>query len=216
MITRRKIAMLMAEFLGAAVLTLVVLAVAKSSAPLAFFIAVSAAAAAGMGMLVFGHISGAHFNPAVTLAMLSARKVKVVPAVVYIAAQMLGGAAAYLLFSYIIGQTWQNHGTVDGKMIAADAAGALILGLGWAAIVYERMETARAAGVVALSLTLAMSISLITGGMANPAVALGTHTFTVATALAPVLGVLIGFNLYGLLCAPLRELAKTAKQSGKK
>ena len=38
-----------------------------------------------------GHVSGGHFNPAVTCAMLLARNVSVVRALLYIIAQIIGG-----------------------------------------------------------------------------------------------------------------------------
>ncbi|XP_072168943.1 aquaporin AQPAe.a-like [Diadema setosum] len=46
----------------------------------------------------FGHVSGAHFNPAVTISLALVRQVSIVKAVVYIAAQCVGatGGAAIL------------------------------------------------------------------------------------------------------------------------
>lgn len=41
----------------------------------------------------FGHISGAHINPAVTAAMVCARKLSLAKAVFYLAAQCLGATA---------------------------------------------------------------------------------------------------------------------------
>lgn len=43
------------------------------------------------GAYALGHISGGHFNPAVTLGVLAARRIEVRDAVVYIGAQIVGG-----------------------------------------------------------------------------------------------------------------------------
>lgn len=49
-----------------------------------------------------GHISGAHFNPAVTLAFLLRGKIDIKNAGFYMGAQILGGIAAALLASVLI------------------------------------------------------------------------------------------------------------------
>ena len=37
------------------------------------------------GTMVFGAVSGAHFNPAITIGLWSARRVKTLPAIIYVA-----------------------------------------------------------------------------------------------------------------------------------
>ena len=55
-----------------------------------------------------GHISGGHFNPAVTLGILSANKLDGRQAVTYILAQLAGAAAAgYLLTLIVPPSVWQ-------------------------------------------------------------------------------------------------------------
>lgn len=212
MITRRKIAMIVAEFLGTGLLTLVVLAVSKSAMGYPYFVSIAAGLAAAMAWLVLGAVSGAHLNPIVTLGLWSIRRVKTIPAVAYLAAQFLGGIAAYYLFTYLIGQTFPaTTAEFEGKTLVAEAVGALVFSLGWAAVVYHRIEGAKAAGIIALSLMLGMMIAAAgLGGLVNPAVALGAHSWVWGTfVLGPVLGAIIGFNLYGLLFAPAKELVAT-------
>ena len=48
-------------------------------------------------ILVFGPVSGAHFNPAVTLAFLLRREIDVGHAAMYVAAQIIGGLAGAVL-----------------------------------------------------------------------------------------------------------------------
>lgn len=225
MLTRKKVAMILAEFLGTALLTLAVLAVSKSTIGIPYFVAIAAGIAAATAMLTFGAISGAHLNPLVTLGLWSIRRVKTIPAIVYMAAQLLGGIAAYYLFTYLVGQTWNNSGEFHGKVLAAEAAGGFIFALGWAAVVFERLRGGLAAATVGLSLMLGVLVSAAgSGGIVNPAVALGAHSWVWGTfVLGPLLGGIIGFNLYSLLFAPTSQLvekpaasAKATKSSHKK
>ena len=54
----------------------------------------------------FGAISGGHFNPAVTIAFAVVGRVGVVQAVVYVAAQLIGGVLAGLLLRVIFAQVF--------------------------------------------------------------------------------------------------------------
>lgn len=219
MVTRRKIAMIMAEFLGTALLTLVVLAVSKSTIGIPYFVALAAGLTLVMATLVLGFVSGAHLNPAITIGLWSARRIQTVPAAVYLAAQLLGGAVAYYLFTYLIDQTFPTASNdFVGRVLVAEALGALIFSLGWAATVYNRMETSKAAVVIGVSFALAIIVAAAgSGGIVNPAVALGAHSWVWGTfVLGPILGSIIGFNLYGLLFAPNKELVVKVPAAFKK
>ncbi|HLZ15036.1 MAG TPA: aquaporin [Candidatus Saccharimonadales bacterium] len=204
MFSRNKIAMVMAEFLGTGLLTAVVLTVGRSSVGLPYFVALAAGLVLIGGMLMFGPVSGAHFNPAITLGLWSARKVKTLPALVYIAAQLLGGMAAYLLYSYMANTTWHNTGHFESRVMVAEAVGTLVFSLGWAAAVYQKWETGRAAATVGVAFVLGILVaSSASAALLNPAVALGMRVWVWGTyVLGPVLGAIIGINLYGLLFAP--------------
>ncbi|MET1033273.1 MAG: aquaporin [Candidatus Saccharimonadales bacterium] len=220
MLTRKKIAMIVAEFLGTALLTLAVLAVSKSTIGIPYFVSIAAGLVVATVTLTLGAVSGAHLNPIVTIGLWSVRRIKALPAVVYIAAQLLGGIAAYYLFTYLIGQTWTNAGEFEGRILVAEAAGAFIFSLGWAAVVFQKLEGGKAAAVVGMSLMLAILVSAAgAGGIVNPAVALGVRSWVWGTyVLGPVLGAIIGFNLYSLLFAPASSLvtAKAEKTTDKK
>ncbi|HUS26628.1 MAG TPA: aquaporin [Nevskiaceae bacterium] len=216
MFDRKKIAMIVAEFLGTGVLTMVVLAVSKSTIGIPYFVAVAAGLVLVGMTLALSAVSGAHFNPAITIGLWTARKVKTLPAVVYVAAQLLGGAAAYMLYTYFVDQHWNNAGHYQARILVAETVGAFVFSLGWAAAVYQKFDTAKAATVVGISLILGVLVASAGGaGLLNPAVALGVRSWVWGTyALGPVLGAVIGFNLYGLLFAPASEL--TDKASKKK
>lgn len=218
MLTRKKIAMIMAEFLGTALLTLTVLAVSKSAMGYPYFIAIAAGLVVAMATLALGAVSGAHLNPIVTIGMWSIRKVKTLPAVVYVAAQLLGGIAAYFLFVYFMnGQSWNNSGDFEGRILVAEAVGGFIFSLGVAAAIFQKLDTGKAAAVIGVSLTLGIMVAAAgSAGIVNPAVALGARSWVWGTyVLGPVLGAIIGFNLYSLLFASTGSLVDKVKAPAK-
>jgi aquaporin TIP len=88
-----------AEFLGTFTLVFAVamsIAVGQQVAGI-FGAAVAQGLALGVMISALGHISGAHFNPAVTLGALVTRKIEPTLAVVYWLAQFAGAVAAALL-----------------------------------------------------------------------------------------------------------------------
>lgn len=95
---------LMAEFIGTFALVTATCGAALFSAPTAGLVAV--AFAIGLSVLVMayavGHISGGHFNPAVTLGLVAGGRFDVAPAIPYIVAQVLGGLAAAAVFQVIL------------------------------------------------------------------------------------------------------------------
>lgn len=216
MLSRKKVAMILAEFLGTALLTLAVLAVSKSTIGIPYFVAIAAGVVVATATLTLGAVSGAHLNPLVTLGLWSIRKVKTVPAIVYVAAQLLGGIAAYYLFTYFIGQTWHNTGEFEAKILVAETVGAFIFALGFATAVFQKLEAGKAAAVIGMSLMLGILVSAAgAGGIVNPAVALGVRSWVWGTyVLGPILGGIIAFNLYSLLFAPASELG--SKSASKK
>lgn len=207
---RRKIAMILAEFLGTAILTAVVLAVSKSNVGIPYFVSLVAGLVLAAGTFVFGPTSGAHFNPLVTLGLWSARRFPTANAIVYVAAQLLGAVVAYLLYTYLVNTNLENSTDFDSRVLVAEAAGAFVFSLGWAATVYHKLEVGKAAFVVGASLVLGILVaSVASAGLLNPAVALGVRSWEWGTyVLGPVLGGIIGFNLYALLFAPAGSLVE--------
>lgn len=221
MLQRNKIAMLVAEFLGTGILTAVVLAVSKSNIGIPYFVSLAVGLALAALVMVFGAISGAHLNPAITLGLWSARRIKSLPAVTYIVAQLLGDITAYLLYTYFVNTHWANSGKFESRVLVAEAAGAFVFALGWAATVYRKLDGGKAAFVIGGSLAVgALVASMGSGGLLNPAVAMGLRSWVWGTyVLGPVLGAIIGFNLYALLFAPpeaLKESVLSEKSVSKK
>ncbi len=85
-----------AEFIGTFALVSAVCGAALFSAPSAGLVAVAFAVGLSVLAMAFavGHISGGHFNPAVTFGLVAAGRFPEQRAVPYVVAQVLGGAAA--------------------------------------------------------------------------------------------------------------------------
>jgi aquaporin Z len=118
--TNQEMRELAAEFVGTFALVSAVCGAALFSAPSAGLIAV--AFAVGLSVLAMayavGHISGGHFNPAVTLGLVVAGRFNSDKALLYIVAQVAGGVAAALVFYGILcgvpaGGKWNDFATIS-------------------------------------------------------------------------------------------------------
>lgn len=210
MFNRQKVAVMGAEFFGTAVLTLVILAVANRLG-IQYFVAIAAAAVLTLMTMVMGGVSGAHFNPAVTAAMWSAKRIETLQAVVYIAVQMLGGLAAMAVYELLTEvQLTTTAAEFDWRVLGAEAIGAMIFAFGAAAVTQQRNTDGGQAVIVGLSFAVGIIVaSLASNGLINPAVALGTQSWSWAYVAGPVLGALVGVHLYNLLFVmPVKVVAK--------
>src|ERR1700679_4391910 len=110
MFGRRKAAILVAEFLGTGVLTLLVLSVQRSTIGVPFFVAIAAGLTVTVMVFALGGVSGAHLNPAITIALWTARKISTLSAVLYVAVQLLGAWVTYYLYTYLVNNKLQPIG----------------------------------------------------------------------------------------------------------
>lgn len=216
MFSRRKIAALAAEFLGTGVLSFVVLTVSRSQIGIPYFVAIAAGLA--VVLLGLGLDRDVQLNPAYTLALWTARRVKTLKAIMFIIVQLLGGMAAYALYKYFSGGHVQPLPTAfESKILIAEAFGTFIFSFLAAGALYRqgrplvRMITTGGGYAVGV-----MVASVAAAGFINPAVALASNAWAWLTYVAgPLLGAVIGVNLYALLFAPdgpsFRR--KTAKSS---
>jgi len=169
------------EFIGAFFLVLTicmtVLGGAGDMAPLAIGSALMVMVFAG------GHISGAHYNPAVTLAVFMRGKCPASDVLPYMVAQILGGVVAALASAFLLG----SLGAPDAVPTRL-AVGPSILAefLGTFALCYVVLNTATAKGTSGNSfyglaigftvLCMAYALGGVSGGAFNPAVAFGIST----------------------------------------
>lgn len=198
MFGRRKVAAVVGEFLGTATLVFVILNISRSQLGLPYFVAL----AAGLAVMLVGAsiASDVHLNPALTAGLWTARRVKTIQAIAYIAAQMLGAWAAYGLYKYFMHGTVQHTNvTFDSRLLVAEATGAFVFSMAAASVLYERVWGTRRAVTVGGAYVLGILVaSAASNGFINPAVALGTVSWGWAYTLGPVLGAVIGVNLYAL------------------
>ena len=86
------------------------------SVPAILFIALGHGAAIGLMVYAFGHVSGAHINPAVTIPMIITRKIGIVDGAGYIACQLIGAVIAAFSLKAILPDLGAkvNFGTQGG------------------------------------------------------------------------------------------------------
>lgn len=198
------VAAVVAEFLGTGVLTLAVLSVHYSPIGVPFFVALAAGLAVAVMSFALAGTSGAYFNPALALAMWTARRLSTIRTLFYIAAQLLGAYAAYSLYHYFVNTKLQNiGGHYTGRILVGEAVGAGVFAFGWAAAAYQSFTTTAAASVAGLAYIVGiLTVSSASLALLNPALALGVKAWVWGTyVLGPILGAVIGTNLYSLLFA---------------
>jgi glycerol uptake facilitator-like aquaporin len=214
MFGQKRLAVLVAEFLGTAMLALAFYTiVARTSFPL--FTGLAAAIAIGLAIMSVGGVSGAHINPAVTISMWTMRKIQTTTAVAYIAAQMLGGLAAWGLLTFLLDRslTSMAPGNFDWRIFTAEAVGAGVFAFGAVAAVVNRLPAVQCAAVTGLSFALGILVaSLASNAIINPAVAVGIQSWNWTYAVAPLVGAVVGANVYTFLFA---EQTKTTVKKKK-
>ena len=213
MTVRSKAAMVVGEFLGTAILSTAVINVARSQIGISYFVAFSVSITLAVLVLIFGYTTGAHFNPAVTIGQWTIRKIKTLQAIAYIAAQLLGGFAAWRLAEYFTSQPLTNIAgkTFDWKVAVAEMIGTAVFTFGIASALYQRYENGRLAATVGASLFVGTVIaSLASNAILNPAIAIANQSISRAYIFGPIIGSVVGMNLYAMLFAPTRTLLATA------
>ncbi|GAC1391811.1 MAG: hypothetical protein NVSMB46_05680 [Candidatus Saccharimonadales bacterium] len=201
MFGRQKIATIVAEFLGTTVLAGALLAMLeRTSFP--FFVAATGAITYAAWWMVFGENSTVTLNPALTLGLWTVRKIQTTEALVYIAAQLLGGVVALRLLAYLQNGKITNIAgkNYDWRVFAAEAVGALIFGFGVSAAVHVYESVSKRAITVGLSFAMGVLIaSFAANGLLNPAVAIGVHSYSFSYLVGPVIGAIVGMNIYKYL-----------------
>ena len=193
----------MAEFLGGGLLSLALYTIlARTTFPI--FTGAAVGLTAALLVMIFGEVSGGHANPAVTLALWTRSKISSVNAVINIAAQMLGGFAAWKLITYFMAHKLTS---LAGAKFAwapfiAEAVGAAVFTFGVGAAVYMKAEGKQLATAVGMSLFLGVLVgSLGSNGILNPAAALGVQSWDWAYVAGPLIGGIVGINLYAMIFA---------------
>ena len=143
--------------------------------------------AAGATLMVMiyagGHISGGHYNPAVTMAALVRRRIGIGEAVGYWIAQVVGGVVAGVIGRAVVNPPAVATLTLTGHTEAAAAVAELLITF---ALCYVMLNVATSKDQpgngffgLAIGFTVtagAFAVGGISGGLFNPAVTLGGAT----------------------------------------
>ncbi len=220
-------AKLLAEFIAAFAFVFIgagAAAVVRTGAGLNGIAAI--AFAHGLTIMVFafayGSLSGAHFNPAVTVGVLAARAMSLGEAIAYIISQLVAAVCAALLLRAVLGGVDTGLGRPELAQGVALGATTLTItpGAGFVieavlafflVIVVLTTAVARSAGnlaPLAIGMTVALDIMMggaLTGANFNPAISLdpmvATGNFTNAWlyVIAPIVGALVAALIYKAL-----------------
>lgn len=162
----------------------------------------------------FGPISGAHFNPAVTLAMLGTRQIVLRDAVLYIGAQICGAVlgvwAAHMMFDVDVLQYGVKVRTGAGQWFSESVA---TFGLVLVVFLAGRRSLETVAAAVGLYITAAYWFTASTS-FANPAVTIarGLSDSFAGISVGDVLPFIVA-QLVGALCAVIAVQALHAASS---
>lgn len=212
MFTRPQIATVVAEFIGAATLVMVALILSQTTA-VSYFIGTSLAATLLVIYMIFGGISGGHFNPAITFGLWTARQISTLRGVLYIAAQLLGGLAALELFQYFTDRDLAAKNVAfSTPMWLAEVVGTAILAMALVAAMRKGFDMLQAAVTYGVAFFVGILIAATaSAAYLNPAIALGERSWNAIYVLGPLVGGLIGVNLYMLLMAPPTGTRRTIR-----
>lgn len=158
------------EFIGTFFLVLVIALTGNSLAIGAILIAM---------IYMGGYISGAHYNPAVTVAVLLRKAIGLTTAIGYIVAQILGGVAAAGLYLWIQGSPFVPQPAPQVEFMAAlvievfftFALASVVLHVATSPKTKDNQYYGLAIGLTVMAAAIAGGP--ISGGVYNPAVAVG-------------------------------------------
>ncbi len=166
----------------------------------------------GFGLLAaifaFGHVSGGHFNPAVTVAMVLDKRTTPADAVGYIIAQIIGAIAAGAIVLIAVSQDAVKAGITKPGTGITDV-GALILETVFTAgfIGVILASTKRVPTLAPLAIPLALvaihfATATLSGASVNPARSIGSAVVGGDLSqlwiylVAPIVGAIIGWAAY--------------------
>lgn len=172
----------------------------------------------------YGGISGGHFNPAVTVAMLVGGKIDAVKAVAYIVVQLVAGIAAALALSLILG-AGTNYGVTKGVLTDSNIGSAAILEaflvFFLVSTIYQTAVHGRAGNVAAIAIGFTLAACILAGGYhtgaslnpartLGPALVAGDLSYVIPYIVAQISGGAVAGLVHGYLLTDSADL-ETAK-----
>jgi aquaporin Z len=166
----------------------------------------------GFGLLAaifaFGHVSGGHYNPAVTVAMVLDKRTAPADAVGYIIAQVIGAIGAGAVVLIAVSQDAVKAGITKPGTGITDI-GALILEVvftaGFIAVILASTKRVPSLAPLAIPLTLVaihFATATLSGASVNPARSIGSAVVGGDLSslwiylVAPIVGAVIGWAVY--------------------
>ncbi|XP_068121207.1 aquaporin-5-like [Hyperolius riggenbachi] len=178
----------------------------------------------GIGTIVqtLGHISGAHLNPAVTVAFLVSSQISLFRAVCYVCAQLLGaviGAALIYAFTPLeyhgsFGVNQPSNNATEGQAVTVE----IILTLQLVLCIYASTDNRRDDNVGSPALSIGLSVVLghlvgiyFTGCSMNPArsfgpaMIVGDFSTNWIFWIGPLVGAILGSLIYNYVLCPQEQ-----------
>jgi MIP family channel proteins len=175
---------------------------------------VAVAFAHGLVVLAFayayGHISGAHVNPAVTCGVLAAGKMEPARALGYIAAQIVGGLLGAFTLRWVLNGTTSSLGELKLAATVTPGVGAFveaILAFFLINTVLNAAVSGRAGNLAGVAIGMTLTLNILMGGpltgagfnparYLGPAVVLGDLSQAWIYILGPIVGAVVAGLLY--------------------
>lgn len=204
-----------AEFLGTFLFFTIGFTAVQATGAMGAPVLVTVPLAFGLGLLAaiaaFGHVSGGHFNPAVTVSMVLDRRTSVIDGVGYIVAQVVGALCAGLLTLALFGQagvkgvmTLPGHGFTEFDALILETVLTAVFIL---VILATSKRLPTLAGLLIPLTLIAIHLAAVpfTGSSVNPARSLGPAivagdlTSIWIYLVGPTVGALIGWAVWAFV-----------------
>ena len=162
-------------------------------------------------VFALGHVSGAHFNPAVTIGLWCVRRFPAKEIAPYVAAQCIGAITASVVMRGMLGAVGNLGATLPAISLAGATAMEFLLSFGLMLVIMNVATGERVGGGIA-GITIGLTVGCcalvagpLTGASMNPARSLGPalvggqwHAHWIYW-LAPISGMLAGARTYDWL-----------------
>jgi aquaporin Z len=223
---------LAAEFLGVFALCFIgMLAIANFGTVPGGLLAIALAHGVIFGVMVtaMGPISGAHFNPATSLALFFLKKIEAGPLLGYMLAQVLGGMAAAIAVRVCTSEVAASSGvpalastTGAGQGIALEAFATFFMVLAVILTAVDRRAPKMGGLFVGLAIAVGiLAIGPMTGGALNPArhigpaIVAGNLNNALVWLVGPMVGALLAAAVYSFLFEEKPEADEAVKTKKK-
>ena len=209
-------ARLLAEFLGVFFLCLFGIGAIMNGVDITG-VALAHGLAIFVAICAFAHISGAHFNPAVTIALAATKRIAPVDAVAYIVAQLIGAAAAAAVLKSAFGTLGGVPGLADGVTtstgILIEAVATFILMIVIMGVAVDSRGTFSIVAGLPIGMAIVGDIFFAgpaTGAAMNPArwfgpaLVKGDMGSALIYLVGPIVGALVAVFVYDLVMKPAK------------